>query len=585
MHRSFFAVKDSFINSGSRESDGETLQNKNTGQDEVLELKKVFRNREFHAPTRMLIQFDANEVKNYISSSVLPKDYKLVLRLYETAGTSGLSNEYNIAAYPLSESWDEGIGKESDNPKTIVGCSWLNRQNRGGDISEVTWSNHGGTYISEDEVTQSFSLSSPDIEMDITDMSKKWFGGINQNHGILLRFSGSSELGGVASSSISLETSSSLSSSIQSATSSSLSQVNHINTQISSSLLASVSGSVGGGISNGNTGSFTVTVVSDGGNKYAIDGITTPNLTLLSGNQYRFLNSHTSNATHPFRFSETQDGSHNGGSEYTTGVTVVGTQGSDGYDDWVALDVTDSTPDLYYYCTAHPGMGNAGLLTTQNNTLQVSSSFSSSLSSSISASLVSVSSTVQSISSSLSSSLVATTVTHTLQTGEAEDLRFFSRQTNTIYSPKLELRWDDHSVVSGSNTGSLTPLDLSGQTENYLYQLHTREAYKETEIVKFRFGARKRYIDKSFTTSIQTVSGSYFPEGSASYSIIDMATNEDVIPFSSYTTMSCDPVSPYFTQDLNTFEPNRAYKILIKVKHNDNQTIIYDDDFEFILRT
>ena len=37
-------------------------------------------------------------------------------------------------------------------------------------------------------------------------------------------------------------------------------------------------------------------------------------------------------------------------------------------------------------------------------------------------------------------------------------------------------------------------------------------------------------------------------------------------------------------QDLNGFEPNRAYKILIKVNHNDNQTIIYDDDFEFILR-
>ena len=166
-------------------------------------------------------------------------------------------------------------------------------------------------------------------------------------------------------------------------------------------------------------------------------------------------------------------------------------------------------------------------------------------------------------------------------TGSFEDLKFFSRQTNTIYSPKLELRWDDHSPATGSNTGSLTPLDLSGQTENYLYQLHTREAYKETETVKFRIGARKRYINKSFTTSIQTVSGSYFAEGSASYSIIDMATNEEVIPFGAYTTMSCDSVSPYFMQDLNGFEPNRAYKILIKVKYDDSQEHIFDDDFTF----
>ena len=163
-------------------------------------------------------------------------------------------------------------------------------------------------------------------------------------------------------------------------------------------------------------------------------------------------------------------------------------------------------------------------------------------------------------------------------------MKFFSRQTNTIYSPKLELRWDDHVAASGSNTGSLTPLDLTGNVENYVYQLHNKGAYKETETVKFRFGARKRYIDKSFSTSIQTVSGSYFAEGSASYSIIDMATNEDVVPFSQYTTMSCDPISPYFKQDLNAFEPNRAYKILLKIKHDDNQTMIYDDDFEFVLR-
>ena len=106
MHRSFFAVKDTTINSGSDLIDGTTFQDKNVGQDEVLELKKVFHNKEFKHPTRMLIQFDTDEIKNYISSSVLPSDYKLVLRLFETAGTSGLSNDYTIAAYPLSESWD-----------------------------------------------------------------------------------------------------------------------------------------------------------------------------------------------------------------------------------------------------------------------------------------------------------------------------------------------------------------------------------------------------------------------------------------------------------------------------------------------
>ena len=43
-----------------------------------------------------------------------------------------------------------------------------------------------------------------------------------------------------------------------------------------------------------------------------------------------------------------------------------------------------------------------------------------------------------------------------------------------------------------------------------------------------------------------------------------MATNESVVPFSAYTTMSCDTTSNYFKQDLDSFEPNRAYKILSK---------------------
>ena len=46
-------------------------------------------------------------------------------------------------------------------------------------------------------------------------------------------------------------------------------------------------------------------------------------------------------------------------------------------------------------------------------------------------------------------------------------LKFFSSNTNTIYSPKLEVRWDDHSPITGSVTGSLTALDLSGESKTY----------------------------------------------------------------------------------------------------------------------
>ena len=107
------------------------------------------------------------------------------------------------------------------------------------------------------------------------------------------------------------------------------------------------------------------------------------------------------------------------------------------------------------------------------------------------------------------------------------------------------------------------------------------ESYKETDKVKFRVGARKQYIQKTFSTSLQTASGSYIPEKSGSYSIVDVATGETIIPFSNYTYLSCDSNSNYFIQWLNGFNPDRIYKILIKLNLDDGQEKIFDNNFEF----
>ena len=97
-----------------------------------------------------------------------------------------------------------------------------------------------------------------------------------------------------------------------------------------------------------------VTVVDDGGNHFAFEGATTPNLVVSEGKTYRFDQSDSSNSTHPFAFSLTEDGS-----TYTTGVTTRGTAGSAGA--YTELKVTKATAGkLFYKCTAHSGMGNQG---------------------------------------------------------------------------------------------------------------------------------------------------------------------------------------------------------------------------------
>ncbi len=103
---------------------------------------------------------------------------------------------------------------------------------------------------------------------------------------------------------------------------------------------------------------YTVTVSSDGyGNKYYIAGLSgaAPTLTLNEGSTYRFDQSDSSNSGHPFRFSTTSNGTHAGGSEYTTGVTHSGTPGSSGA--YTQITVASGAPTLYYYCSNHSGMG------------------------------------------------------------------------------------------------------------------------------------------------------------------------------------------------------------------------------------
>ena len=93
-------------------------------------------------------------------------------------------------------------------------------------------------------------------------------------------------------------------------------------------------------------------------NKYAIDGSTATadvTLYLAEGGTYVFDQSDNSNSNHPLRFSTTANGTHSGGSEYTTGVTVTGVPGNPGAK--TTIIVADSAPTLYYYCTNHSNMG------------------------------------------------------------------------------------------------------------------------------------------------------------------------------------------------------------------------------------
>ena len=161
------------------------------------------------------------------------------------------------------------------------------------------------------------------------------------------------------------------------------------------------------------------------------------------------------------------------------------------------------------------------------------------------------------------------------------NLKFFSRETHTIYPPKLEVMWDDSSWA----TGSLSALSSTDLERLKVYFQNIRPEYKENSKVKLRVVGRELYPTTTFATTPAELSIKYLPSASAFYSVKDAETEETIIPFGTGSKVSCDSTSNYFNVWMNGLQAERNYRFLIKVVSGsgttDEQENYYDDDFDF----
>ena len=183
--------------------------------------------------------------------------------------------------------------------------------------------------------------------------------------------------------------------------------------------------------------------------------------------------------------------------------------------------------------------------------------------------------TTSSISASNDGFLVKQRVEFVYDNNFQPEIKFFSVDTNTIYPPQLEFKWDD--ATGNYNTGSLSV--LSGQ-DNTITLAENPGVFYSGSINRFRVNARPTYPTRVWQTGSYYTQNYALPEASY-WALKDLDTNEYVIDFdTTYTKLSCDSSGSYFDMYMNGLEPERYYAIIFKTTIG-SSTYVFDDNYYF----
>jgi len=151
---------------------------------------------------------------------------------------------------------------------------------------------------------------------------------------------------------------------------------------------------------------------------------------------------------------------------------------------------------------------------------------------------------------------------------EYVETQYFSMDTHTIYPPELEFKWDDSSYD--------TPLTAVTSSDFVVGFTNLKQEFEDSGVYKFRVKARDKYPARTFQTSSVYLNAKALTSSSY-WGLKDIKTDQMVIDFdTSYTKISADSGSNYFTVHMDGLEPERYYQLMIKTIV-EGETLVIED--------
>ena len=162
-------------------------------------------------------------------------------------------------------------------------------------------------------------------------------------------------------------------------------------------------------------------------------------------------------------------------------------------------------------------------------------------------------------------------------TSSSVKLRYFSSDTNTIYPPFLEFKWDDSSYQTGS-------LNVLNNSQSTILVKNNKGEYPDEGKYRFRIHAKPTYPVRVFTTSSVYLTNYALPQNTY-WGLRDEHSEEMIVDFdNSYTKVSCDSTGPYFDVYMQGLQPERYYRILLKSELDGSTTVVDNNNVFKVVR-
>lgn len=190
----FVASKDNTITNAFKAGNTTRGTKANMGASDIVEVFSIYAQASTSSleQARILLDFPIDKISEARADGSIMSSgsVSFKLKLFNAPHSQTTPSSYVLSIHPVSSSWSEGSGLDMEEYSDTGASNWLSSS------TGVAWSTAGADFLNNSYVkTVSFDTGLENLEVDVSDVVEDWLSGDLDNHGFLIKLSGSAEDG------------------------------------------------------------------------------------------------------------------------------------------------------------------------------------------------------------------------------------------------------------------------------------------------------------------------------------------------------------------------------------------------------